>query len=42
MYFILTIICNLDYEVDVFMHAPSFSFKEEKHVLENGVLNHLS
>jgi hypothetical protein len=42
LYFIFIDICNLDCEVDVFMHAPSFSFKEVKHVLENGVLNHLS
>jgi hypothetical protein len=42
LYFIFTIICNLDCEVDVFTHAPSFSFKEVKRILENGVLNHLS
>jgi hypothetical protein len=40
LYFIFTVICNLYCEVDVFMHAPSFSFKEVKRVLENGVLNH--
>jgi hypothetical protein len=38
----IIVICNLDCEVDVFMHAPSFSFKKVKHVLENGILNHLS
>jgi hypothetical protein len=41
LYFIFIVICNLDCEVDVFMHALSSSFKEVKRVLENGVLNHL-
>jgi hypothetical protein len=38
LYFIFTVICRLDAEVDDFIHAPSFSFNEVKHVLENGVL----
>jgi hypothetical protein len=38
LYFIFTIIYRLDVEVDDFIHAPSFSFNEVKHVLENGIL----
>jgi hypothetical protein len=42
LYYIFTIICNLNSDVDVFIHAPSFSFSEVKRVLETGVLKHLS
>jgi hypothetical protein len=38
LYFIFTVICRLDAEVDDFIHAPSFSFNEVKRVLENGIL----
>ena len=40
LYFIFTIICRLDIEVDDFIHARSFSFNEVKRVLENGILKH--
>ena len=32
-YFIFNIVCGLDSEVDVFMHAPSFSWNETKQVI---------
>jgi hypothetical protein len=34
MYYVFTQICNLLPEVDQFIHAPSFSYNEIKHVLE--------
>jgi hypothetical protein len=40
LYFVFTVIYRLDTEVDDFIHAPSFSFNEVKHVLENGILKH--
>jgi hypothetical protein len=40
LYFIFTIICRLDAEVDDFIHAFSFSFNEVKHVLENKILSY--
>lgn len=42
LYYIFNVICNMDPEVDVFIHAPSFSFDEVKRVIERGVLSHLS
>jgi hypothetical protein len=38
LYFIFTVICRLDAEVDDFIHAPSFSFNEVKRVLKNEIL----
>jgi hypothetical protein len=38
LYFIFTVICGLDAEIDDFIHAPSFSFNEVKCVLKNGIL----
>ena len=34
LYFIFNIICGLDPEIDVFMHAPSFSWNETKQVIQ--------
>jgi hypothetical protein len=36
LYFIFTVICRLDTEVDDFIHDPTFSFNEVKHVLKTG------
>jgi hypothetical protein len=38
LYFIYTIIGNLDSNRDAFIHAPSFSFNEVKRILESGIL----
>jgi hypothetical protein len=38
LYFVLTIIGNLDSYRDAFIHAPSFSFNEVKPILESGIL----
>jgi hypothetical protein len=38
LYFIFTIICRLDAEVDDFIHILSFSFNEVKRILENKIL----
>ena len=38
LYFIFVVICDLDAQVDVFIHAPSFSFHEVKRILESGIL----
>ena len=38
LYFVLTIIGNLDSNRDAFIHAPSFSFNEVKRILESGIL----
>jgi hypothetical protein len=38
LYFIFTVIYKLDTEIDDFIHAPSFSINEVKHVLENRIL----
>jgi hypothetical protein len=40
LYFIFTVIYGLNYEVDDFMYAPSFSFNEVKRVLLNRILSH--
>ena len=34
MYFVFTQVCDLKQDVDKFIHAPSFSYNEIKHVLE--------
>ena len=41
LYFIFTVICNLQPASDVFIHAPTLSFNEVKQVLLCGILNHL-
>jgi hypothetical protein len=38
LYFVYTVVGNLDYDRDAFIHAPSFSFNEVKRVLESGIL----
>ena len=38
MYFIFTVICGLEGEVETFLHAPRFSFNEVKWVLFSGIL----
>ena len=38
LYFIFTVICGLQGDVEPFLHAPSFSFNEVKRVLLNGIL----
>ena len=40
LYFIFTVICGFDAEVDAFIHAPTLSFNEVKLVLESGLLTH--
>jgi hypothetical protein len=40
LYFIFNVICKLDAQSDLYIHAPSFSFNEVKCILEGGVLNH--
>ena len=40
LYFILVNVCSLDPHVDLFIHAPTFSFNEIKKILERGVLTH--
>ena len=37
-YYILVKVCALDPEVDLFIHAPTFSFNEIRLVLERGIL----
>ena len=34
MYYIFCYICKMDYKVDTFMHAPSYSYNEVMQVLE--------
>lgn len=41
LYFIFTVICNLQTTSEAFIHAPTFSFNEVKEVLLGGILNHL-
>ena len=38
LYYILVKVCALDSEVDLFIHAPTFSFNEVRLVLEKGIL----
>ena len=38
LYFIFTVVCGLQGEVEPFVHAPSFSFNEVKTVLLSGIL----
>jgi hypothetical protein len=38
LYFVFTVLGNLNSERDAFIHAPSFSFNEVKQVLESGIL----
>ena len=38
LYFIFVKVSNLDPEVDLFIHAPTFSFNEVKLILEGGLL----
>ena len=40
LYYIFTVICGLDPQSDVFMHAASFSFNEIKLVLQSGLVSH--
>ena len=40
LYFILVNVCSLNPHVDLFIHAPTFSFNEIKKILEGGVLTH--
>ena len=40
LYYIFMVICGLDPQSDVFMHATSFSFNEIKLVLQSGLLSH--
>ena len=34
MYYILRYLCKMDYKVDTFMHAPSYSYNEVMRILE--------
>ena len=38
LYFIFRVTCNLDQYQDTFIHAPSLSFNEVKHLLESGIM----
>jgi hypothetical protein len=40
LYFVFTVICGFDADVDAFIHAPTLSFNEVKLVLESGLLTH--
>jgi hypothetical protein len=40
LYYIFIVICGLDFEVNVFIYAPIFSFNEIKLVLQARLLNH--
>jgi len=41
LYYIFTVICNVQPIVDIFIHATSFSFNEVKQVLLSGILIYL-
>jgi hypothetical protein len=38
LYFVFTVIGSLDFDIDEFIPAPSFSFNEMKRILESGIL----
>ena len=38
LYYIFIKVSNLDAEVNLFIHAPTFSFNEVKLILEGGLL----
>jgi hypothetical protein len=38
LYFIFVKVSNIDPEIDLFIHAPTFSFNEVKLILEGGLL----
>jgi hypothetical protein len=40
LYFIFINICSLDFEVDTFVHAPSFSFNKVKQIFGSKILIH--
>jgi hypothetical protein len=40
LYFVFTVICGFDANVDAFIHAPTLSFDEVKLILETGLLTH--
>ena len=40
LYFIFVKVFNLDLDVDLFIHTPTFSFNEVKLILEGGLLTH--
>ena len=40
LYFVFVKVSNADPEVDLFIHAPTFSFNEVKFILEGGLLTH--
>ena len=42
LYFIFTVVCGLEGEVEPFVHAPSFSFNEVKRVLLSGILVYIN
>jgi hypothetical protein len=42
LYFVFIVIGSRDFDIDAFIHAPSFSFNEVKQILESGILaNHI-
>ena len=41
LYYLFTVVCGLDSELDTFIHAASFSFNEVKRILEGGLLKYL-
>jgi hypothetical protein len=41
LYFIFRVTCNLDQYQDIFIHAPSLSFNEVKHLLKSGIMKHV-
>ena len=41
LYYVFTVICNMQCTSNVFIHAPTFSFTEVKQLLLSGILNHL-
>ena len=40
LYYIFVKFCALDLEIDLFIHAPTFSFNEIRLVLESNILIH--
>ena len=41
LYFIFRVTCNLDQYQETFIHTPSVSFNEVKHLLESDIMMHV-
>lgn len=40
LYFVTRLVCKFDVDIDLFIHAPTFSFNEVKKILGGGILDH--